>query len=375
MKQRLTTQLLAGLALGVTAFAGDNDKKAVTPLTPLDDAWQFKLSMPGWIPWLEGDTGVNGAISHLDLEPDNIVPRIDLAADVRFEARKGRLSLLGEFLYMSLSDGMGTHDVVKKFDVQVDQTVGELGVAWRLIDSKRGYLDVVGGVRYTNFYQKLALQPNAERIDQTSTELVDAVSERLRTALDGSRLRKVIDQCLGASLAAIEGRDPTLPAAPQGKPIADAIRARVAAIVDARKAELSAALQARAMAATDALRARAQARVDGIKKDVSRRIARTLESKLDTTVSRTDDWWDPYIGLRGRYDLSEKFYLTGKGDIGGFGIGSDLTWTAEAAVGCQLTRNVFAEVGYRALGVNYDKDGLLMDTITHGPQVTLGINF
>ncbi len=105
------------------------------------------------------------------------------------------------------------------------------------------------------------------------------------------------------------------------------------------------------------------------------RVQSPLHDALDRTVSRTDDWWDPYIGLRGRFNLNDKFYLTAKGDIGGFGVGSDLTWTAEAALGCQITRSIFAEVGYRALGVDLDKDGLIMDTVTHGPQVTLGITF
>lgn len=69
--------------------------------------------MPGWIPWLEGDSGVNGTITQLDLGPDEIVPTIDMAAGVRFEAHKGRFSVLGEFLYMSLSDGISTNGVVK----------------------------------------------------------------------------------------------------------------------------------------------------------------------------------------------------------------------------------------------------------------------
>jgi hypothetical protein len=60
-------------------------------------------------------------------------------------------------------------------------------------------------------------------------------------------------------------------------------------------------------------------------------------------------------------------------DIGGFGIGADLTWEAEAALGIMVTKNIFTELGYRALAVDYDKDGLQMDTITHGVQMTLGI--
>ena len=55
--------------------------------------------------------------------------------------------------------------------------------------------------------------------------------------------------------------------------------------------------------------------------------------------------------------------------------GSDLTWQAEAAFGIMVTKNVFGEIGYRALGVDYDKDGFQMDTITHGFQLGLGLIF
>jgi len=59
MNQRLTTTLLAGLALGTAVFAGENDNKPFCDGVRVDDPWQFKLSIPGWIPWLEGNTGLN----------------------------------------------------------------------------------------------------------------------------------------------------------------------------------------------------------------------------------------------------------------------------------------------------------------------------
>ena len=75
------------------------------------------------------------------------------------------------------------------------------------------------------------------------------------------------------------------------------------------------------------------------------------------------------------YNFTPAIYAIGRGDIGGFGVGSDLMWQAEAALGFQLTRSIFAELGYRALSLDYEKDGLTYDTITHGPQVTVGVQF
>ena len=41
----------------------------------------------------------------------------------------------------------------------------------------------------------------------------------------------------------------------------------------------------------------------------------------------------------------------------------------------QKTGSIYAELGYRALSFDYDHDGLTYDTITHGAQVTVGIQF
>lgn len=361
---------LASLALSAAAFAGTLEKKAVAP--PEEERWEFMLSAPGWIPWMVGDTGVNGVVSHISLGPDTMVPKFDMVADVRGEARKGRWSVMGEFFYASLSDGISTNTAVKKVDVQVDQMFGDLNIAWRIIDSPRGYLALVGGLRYTNLFQQLVTQADAERIDATSTHLVDVVSDRIATALSAAVLRQSIATDLPdtSELA----HPSTLAVAPLGGRLGERARGQIQTIIAARQAELTAAVQAREQA-VGAARVAAQQRVDSIKKDLSKKIARVVESSLDTRVARTDDWWDPYVGFRGRCQLNDKFYVSAKADIGGFGVGADITWTAEAALGWKVSERIFSEVGYRAAGVDYEKDGLVYDMITHGPQVTVGVEF
>lgn len=320
------TAFVIVLLLAASAFAGPPENKAIAP-SP-QDQWEFKLALPGWVTWLEGDSTAKGHTAHIDLGPGDIIPRIDMAADVRMEAHKGRFSVLGEFLYLSLSDGVGTKTVVKKLDFQVDQLMADVGVAWRIVETPRGFVDVIGGLRYTNFYQQVVLQPNDARISKVAGRLAAASTV----------------QNIARELRALEGRDPTVPIAPID---AEAIRGIAGAIK----------------------------RVKGTAAERSDKIADILHNALNRKISRLDDWWDPYIGVRGRYNISERFYLTAKADIGGFGAGSDLSWQAEAAVGMMVTKNIFSEVGYRALGVDYNKDGLHMDTVTHGLQLTMGINF
>lgn len=330
MKIARTLLLLTTIALSAADAGEMSIEKQGPPLTPLDDRWRFSLAAPGWLAGIEGDVGVNGYISKIDIAPDAIIRHLDMAAMLRGEASKGRFGVTGEFIYLSLSDGIGTERAVKKIDLQVDQIIGDLGLRWRILEGERGFLDVIGGVRYVNLYQKLALQPNDERINAVAGDLATA----------GTALRVT----LARELAVLAGKDPTLPIAPLGGGEAERL-------------------------------ARAIGRVKGSTAERQAKIARLLRDALSRTVSRTDDWFDPYIGLRVRYNFTDRFYVTAKGEIGGFGVGSDFTWQAEAALGCQVTQSIFAEAGYRALSIDYEDSGLTYDVITHGAQVTLGITF
>ncbi len=47
---------------------------------------------------------------------------------------------------------------------------------------------------------------------------------------------------------------------------------------------------------------------------------------IPTPVTVSEDWADPVIGARWTTPLAEKWTLLLRGDIGGFGAGSDLSW-------------------------------------------------
>jgi hypothetical protein len=95
------------------------------------------------------------------------------------------------------------------------------------------------------------------------------------------------------------------------------------------------------------------------------------------------DWVDPLIGVRTRWDLSEPWVLALEGSIGGFGVGSDFTWHAHGLLGyCfglfgEDNATVFG--GYRALSQDYDDghgdDKFEWDVTLHGPIAGLQITF
>jgi hypothetical protein len=94
-----------------------------------------------------------------------------------------------------------------------------------------------------------------------------------------------------------------------------------------------------------------------------------------------DERWDPFIGFRAGYDLSKRWSVGFRGDIGGFGIGNaaEFTWQAEGTVGFKISRLFILYAGYRVLsfdlvkGHGIDKNGA--NLCQHGPFLGVGIRF
>jgi hypothetical protein len=89
----------------------------------------------------------------------------------------------------------------------------------------------------------------------------------------------------------------------------------------------------------------------------------------------TTTWADPIIGMRGRYYVSPIVFLNGYGDMGGFGAGSELSWQVLGTIGIQAARWCDVQVGYRALGFEYDGARGKQELTTHGPIIGATIRF
>jgi opacity protein-like surface antigen len=95
----------------------------------------------------------------------------------------------------------------------------------------------------------------------------------------------------------------------------------------------------------------------------------------NTRVADTQTWVDPVVGGRLRVRLAERWVVTLLGDVGGFGIGSDLAWQAFGGVAYEISDTWSLKLGYRAMGVDYESGGFKLDVISHGPVVGVGIRF
>lgn len=95
--------------------------------------------------------------------------------------------------------------------------------------------------------------------------------------------------------------------------------------------------------------------------------------------SRTENWWDPVVGVRYRYPIADRWTLQLRGDIGGFGIGSDFTWQTIGLIDYQPWKYVSLVGGYRALSLDYETGGgnyvFKYDVLLHGPVLGLNIRW
>ena len=104
----------------------------------------------------------------------------------------------------------------------------------------------------------------------------------------------------------------------------------------------------------------------------------TIAGNFD--ISRGAEWLDPVVGVRAMHMINDKWSLNGRGDIGGFGAGSDFSWNAQAGVGYHFNKTWSAHFQYKALAVDYDNDktgtgSFAYDTITHGPLLGVAARF
>ncbi|MDB6133783.1 MAG: hypothetical protein JWM59_2026 [Verrucomicrobiales bacterium] len=97
--------------------------------------------------------------------------------------------------------------------------------------------------------------------------------------------------------------------------------------------------------------------------------------RRDIHRTGNEDWFDVIVGARAVIQLGGNWFLQSMGDIGGFGAESDLTWQASAGMGYHFTPCISGVLGYRAMGVDYNKGGFLMDTVSHGPALGLSFSF
>jgi hypothetical protein len=352
----------------IAGWAGTQEEAKVVeqPSVTTTEPWVITVDGPGWLAGVSGHTGFHSVNPYVSVGVKEIIDHVNAIAALGGEVRRGRFGVLGDFLYLSGQAGTPeSSGLVSKVDLGFSEYIGEFFGSYRIIEGPHGWLDLLGGFRYTYLGDQVGLQANNMAIDAASTQLVDQFAQQLTTP--GSNLQNLVQQNIVDKLGALDGSNPKLPVGPIAADQKDIIRDLVLHVIESQEPEL-----------IEAIQAGAQARVNQLKAQLANQVANRLTSQLNRSFSFYDSWTDPVIGLRGRLNLSKAFYLTAESDVGGFGIGSDIAVQAYAALGCQFTRLIYAEVGYRYLYDDFRDESandFLYQLALHGAQITVGLKF
>jgi hypothetical protein len=100
-------------------------------------------------------------------------------------------------------------------------------------------------------------------------------------------------------------------------------------------------------------------------------------------VHGNEYWFEPVLGVRTLWDLSQRWRLSLAGNIGGMAFGSDFAWGAFGLIGYGFglfgDDNATVFGGYQALSQDYDdghgNDKFEWDVTLHGPVIGLSILF
>jgi len=390
MKIRLLLFASAGVALSAPVGAGTLElqpKETAPPSITESEPWQFTLAVPGLMPSINGTIGVRGVNANIDIGLDQILQHLDMMFAIRGEARKGPFAMYAEFFYVGLSDVAEVPGLINNIHETVNPYLIDWGLSWRLINQPRWFVEFAAGSHYTNVYERLTLNGDPAQIHQASQTFVTNISDDLVARLNNdisnsifvTQLKSTIEADITSEIDKHDSlhrheRNPRIPIAPLGGRIEEDVARVVEDLMRAKEAALRVRIDALRLKGA-ARRAAVQRIVSAAEAQIADHVAATLDTKLIQSISRDDGWFDPYVGLHTRYNFNKTFYGAVRGEIGGFGVGADLMWQVEGVLGINLTRNIFTEIGYRALSADFENNDFTFDAILHGPQITTGITF
>ena len=164
----LTVLFFALLSANVYAETGQTSEKQTVAQ---QDSWELGFEIYLWGASLGGQTASG---SNIDVDFDDVLDNLEIGFMSVLGARKGKWTFLADVIYL---------------DVENDETINVLGedirlsaeltgwvitpiVGYNLVETPKGRLDIVGGVRYLNLDMTLGLGPLG---DEESSDIWDGI--------------------------------------------------------------------------------------------------------------------------------------------------------------------------------------------------------
>ena len=368
------------------------------------NGWSFIIEPYLWGLGVDGTVGVKRFDTHVDYNPLTVVKHLDWAIMAEGEVRKGKWGILGDGFFAQLSaSGDPPGPLYNNANIKLQQGMVELALAYRIIDDRRGFVDIYAGARYNYFGIDVDASIDKAGIQRVSDDatrrIFGAVGARVQRAVSAevqklrvefgneeaileddarNRLARDLESDLQARLRRELASSHPLREAVRTEDIlriAKGVRGEYRAFLDAVLDERLAQDRARLDAAEANEVTKAKARVAQAEKRLSKALSQELENRLPTSKSG-DQWWvDPIIGLRTQINFTRWLFLALQGDVGGFGAGSQIAWFASGSIGINFTRHIFMETGYRYFYMDYVKNGLIYDAAQSGFFTGVGVKF
>lgn len=388
--------LFALFALLPTARAGLD--KAFTPVdfsAPVEstaavivpgresNGWSFTLEPYLWAMGTSGKVGVAGLPPvQVDYTAKTVLQHLDWGIMGRGEVRNGRWGLLADGLFAQLSaSGNLPASFYTNTSIKVQQGMASLALAFRLFDDRRGFVDVYAGARYNYMGINVTSSPDsggietfsnqaAERLVQGIGSQADIFLARNAGAFDGQVANVVKDALTTKALEKIA-------AFPDDINRRDLIRIvnHIRESSSDYRELIAAVAQARVAAAKNQLTSAIRNRVTRAEQKLAKALARAIEENLPTSYDGAQWWVDPIVGLRAQINFTRSLFLAAQADVGGFCAGSTIAWNVQATLGVNITRQVFAELGYRYFYMDYTNGGALYQAAEFGLYTGLGVRF
>jgi len=144
----------------------------------LDDDWHVGVTPYIWFAGLHGAVGVLGHDIGVHASFGDICSYLNIGLMGEVEARKKRVLLLTDVIWMRLSDekGIPLNDVgIQSVDAKVKQFVLTPGISYRVVDKEKLKIDAIVGFRYWHLGESLEFTPSLVGGVSASQNWVDAL--------------------------------------------------------------------------------------------------------------------------------------------------------------------------------------------------------